>query len=264
MTGAMRCSTCGERLAADDDRCPTCGAAVSTALRRTVAVRRCPRCHYAGEGVGYFRRPGHVALLVCLSLFTYGFGGLAYWLMRRRHLVCPNCGFGWENASRLLAGADREPPRVVPSMTGEERASALPSSGIKRRVLGTVAILLGAFLIMMGIVEFEAALVAVGSVAGAGGSGTFYWGWKALQERRAALTQGLQRRVLRLATQKGGTLTVTEVAAELDLSMPAAEKVLVAMDDGFRVRSDITKEGILLYEFPEVQHRGRLEPGAGG
>ena len=258
----MRCSTCGENLAPDDDRCPTCGAAAaSVALRPSVAVRRCPRCHYSGEGVGYFRRPGHVALLVCLSLFTYGFGGLVYWLVRRRHLVCPNCGFGWENASRLLSSGDRS--RALPGSAGsEEREPSLPSAGVKRRVLGTMAILFGAFLIMMGIIEFEAAAIAVGSVVGAGGSGTFYWGWKALQDRRAALTQGLQRRVLRLATQKGGTLTVTEVAAELDLSIPAAEKVLVAMDDGFRVRSEITREGILLYEFPEVQHRGRLGPGA--
>jgi hypothetical protein len=67
--------------------------------------------------------------------------------------------------------------------------------------------------------------------------------------------------VLRLATRKGGTLTVTEVAAELDLSMEAAENVLVGMDDGFRVRSEITPEGVLLYEFPEVQHRGRLGGG---
>ena len=81
------------------------------------------------------------------------------------------------------------------------------------------------------------------------------------EERRQALTTGLQRKILRLATQKGGTLTVTEVAADLNLSLPAAEKVLTQMDDGFRVRSDVTQDGILLFEFPEVQHRNRLEPG---
>ena len=65
-----------------------------------------------------------------------------------------------------------------------------------------------------------------------------------------------------LADRKGGSLTVTEVAAELNLSLPAAERVLIAMDDGLRVRSDITDEGLILYEFPELQHRRQL--GSGG
>ncbi len=36
---------------------------------------------------------------------------------------------------------------------------------------------------------------------------------------------------------------------------------LIQMDDGFRVRSDITREGVIVYEFPEVQHRQRLGAG---
>ena len=67
--------------------------------------------------------------------------------------------------------------------------------------------------------------------------------------------------MLRLAARRGGSLTVTEVASELSLSLPAAEKVLIELDDGFRVRSEITEDGILLYEFPEVRHRPELPPG---
>ena len=73
--------------------------------------------------------------------------------------------------------------------------------------------------------------------------------------------QGLQRKVLRLATAKGGTLTVTEVASDLNLSLPAAEKILMSMDDGFRVRSEISDEGVIYYEFPEVRHRPELGSG---
>src|SRR6185503_13169849 len=98
--------------------------------------------------------------------------------------------------------------------------------------------------------DFESTAIAVGSGIGFGGTGMFFWGWRALQERRAALAQSLERKVLQLATRRGGTLTVTEAAAELDLSLPAAEKVLTGMDDGFRVRSEVTDEGILVYEFP--------------
>ncbi|MYI07384.1 MAG: hypothetical protein F4059_08750 [Gemmatimonadetes bacterium] len=71
----------------------------------------------------------------------------------------------------------------------------------------------------------------------------------------------LGRRVLRMATDRGGVLTVTEVAAELDLSLEAAEKLMIGMDDGFRVRSDITDQGVLYYEFPELRHQERLQPG---
>ncbi|MGY8779771.1 MAG: hypothetical protein ACKVIN_16825, partial [Longimicrobiales bacterium] len=71
--------------------------------RPSVGVCRCPRCSYQGEGLPYFRRAGHVGLLLGASLFTYGFGGLVYWLARRKHLVCPRCGLGWEKASRALA-----------------------------------------------------------------------------------------------------------------------------------------------------------------
>jgi hypothetical protein len=71
----------------------------------------------------------------------------------------------------------------------------------------------------------------------------------------------LQRKILRLAQAKGGTLTVTEVAADINLGLPAAEKILTSMDDGFRVRSEISDEGIIYYEFPELLHRKGLRPG---
>ena len=96
---------------------------------------------------------------------------------------------------------------------------------------------------------------------GMSGSGLFMWGWRALQERRQSVLQALNRKVLMLATRRGGVLTVTEVAAELDLSLEAAEKLMIGMDDGFRVRSDISNEGVLYYEFPEVVHQKKLRAG---
>jgi hypothetical protein len=125
-------------------------------------------------------------------------------------------------------------------------------------------VLVAALMISIGFVEFELAAVAVGSVLGAGGTGTIWWGLKARQDRRRALMTRLQRRVLLLATEKGGTLTVTEVAASLNLSLAAAESVLEGMDDGLRVRSDVTNQGIIVYEFPEVRHHPRLESGSKG
>ena len=130
-----------------------------------------------------------------------------------------------------------------------------------RRIFGVGLILMATIMVVVGIVEGVAPAIIVGSVIGATGTGSFWWGLRGLNERRKVLMQRLQQKVLHLATHRGGTLTVTEVAADLNLSLPAAEKVLIAMDDGFRVRSEISKEGVLYYEFPEVLHRKQLESG---
>lgn len=197
-------------------------------------------------------------MLVGISIFSYGFGGLVYWLARRKHLICPRCGLGWENASRALtlAGSEAE-QRAVEEQPDEK----LPRSGIKRRLLGAGMVIGGTLLLLGGILGAEGALAAWGSVIGGSGSLTFYWGWHELQERRKALMQRIQRKVLRLAAARGGTLTVTEVAADINLGLPAAEKILMSMDDGFRVRSEISNEGIIYYEFPELLHRKELGSG---
>ena len=256
----MRCSTCGENLQPGATRCPTCGTAtpMGMALTRPAGVRRCPRCSYQGEGIAYFRRAGHVGLLVGVSLFTYGIGGIIYWAARRRHLICPRCGLGWEHASTALAVIGSEPER---HMIESEPDEPLPSSGIKRRFLGVGMVLGASLTVLLGFVNFVMGAVAVGAVVGAAGSAMFYWGWKALQDRQTAIMQGLQRKILKLAGMKKGTLTVTEVAADMNLSLPVAEKILTSMDDGFRVRSEISKEGVLYYEFPELLHRDRLSSG---
>lgn len=205
----------------------------------------------------YFRRAGHVGLLIAASFF-YAIPGIVYWLARRKHLICPRCGLDWEHSSRALAvvGPDAERRYIE-----EEPDEPLPSAGVKRRIAGVTMVLLASLLVLIGFVEWEMAAVAVGSVIGGGGSLTFYWGWQGLQERRRALMQGLQRKILKLAAMKGGTLTVTQVAADLNLAIPAAEKILNEMDDGFRVRSDISSEGVIYYEFPELLHRKELGPG---
>lgn len=255
----MRCSTCGENLFPGMNRCPTCGAAVSTGAYLTSSVRRCPRCGYQGDGIPYFKKASHVALLVGVSVFTYGIGGIGYWLWRRNRVICPSCGLAWHQYPQLL------PPfheGKFPAPVAAEGENPLPRGGMVRRVFGVGLFLLAGIMVVGGIVEGEAALIGVGTGMGAAGTGGFWWGLRALNERRKALMQRLQQKVLRLATHRAGTLTVTEVAADLNLSLPAAEKVLAAMDDGFRVRCEISKEGVLFYEFPEVVHRQRLEAGS--
>ncbi len=254
----MRCSTCGEKLEAGMTRCPTCGAAVSAGPYLTPSVRRCPRCGYQGDGISYFKRASHIGILIGLSLFTYGLGGIAYWVWRRNRVICPSCGLAWHHLPQALP-----PPQTgnSPAPLPAEGESPLPHGGLARRVLGIGLVIMATIMIVAGIADGEAALLAVGSGFGAVGTGGFWWGLRALNERRKALMQRLQQKVLRLATHKGGTLTVTEVAADLNLSLPAAEKILASMDDGFRVRCEISKDGVLFYEFPEVLHRKELASG---
>ena len=255
----MRCSTCGETLEPGTTRCPTCGAAASAGLTPHSSVRRCPRCGYQGDGIPYFKRSSHVALLIGVSLFTYGLGGLGYWLFRRNRVICPSCGLAWHMYAQALPPA---PEGKVPALMTTESHPPLPRGGLLRRIFGAGLVLAATIVVVVGIAEASVEAVLVGSVIGATGTGAFWWGLKGLNERRKALMQRLQQKVLRLATQRGGTLTVTEVASDMSLSLPAAEKVLVSMDDGFRVRSEISKDGVLYYEFPEVLHRGELGPGS--
>lgn len=234
-------------------------------------VRSCPRCGHVGTGVRYFQRPGHMGLLIGISVFTYGFGGLAYYFARRNHRVCAQCGLGWEKARIPGPGFVGRPAFADPvgtNLVGRGvRAGAeepLPRRGVGRRAVGVALVLFATLMVAVGVVEFEMAAVAVGSVMGAAGTATIWWGLKARQDRRQALMTRLQRRVLLLATDKGGTLTVTEVAAQLNLSLSAAEGLLDGMDDGLRVRSEVTNEGIIVYEFPELRHHPRLESGSSG
>lgn len=197
-------------------------------------------------------------MLVGVSMFTYGFGGLIYWAARRKHLICARCGLGWEHASRALAVTGPDAERFMLEAEPDER---LPSAGLKRRIAGVAMILMASLMVLIGFVEWEMAAVALGSVLGAGGSAAFYWGWQGLQDRRKAIMQGLERKILKLAGMRGGRLTVTEVAADMNLPIATADKILTAMDDGFRIRSEISKEGVLYYEFPELLHRDQLGSG---
>ncbi len=264
----MHCSNCGAHIDPSARHCSQCGAAVRLSTQpqpqppipfRNSGFKECPRCGYRGEGVGYFNRPSHMAILVGLSAITYLIGGAAYWIARRKHKVCPNCGFKWELA-RFYTPEDGT---GVPQVRGsEEDVKHLPRSGIGRRVLGALLASVGVIGIMIGIAEGEVEAIMGGMTFGFMGSASFWWGYAALQGRRRAIDRQLERRVLQLAHLRGGTLTVTEVAAHLDLSLPSAERILLTMDDGFRIRSDVTNDGLIVYEFPEVRHMRSLESGS--
>jgi hypothetical protein len=143
------------------------------------------------------------------------------------------------------------------------------------------ALLLGilTLLLLIGVVaEPRDDLAAgLGSVAVFGAATYFLWrsAQRGVAADRAALQAeeqrrqaALQQRVIDLAIERGGVLTVTDVVADLDFSIPSAEGVLQSLDDGVRVTSNVTEQGVIVYEFREVMHRqarlGAPRPGTQG
>lgn len=61
-----------------------------------------------------------------------------------------------------------------------------------------------------------------------------------------------QNKVVRLAQQRGGRLTITETAAESGLAVEEVEEILKNMTDRGFVEMEITDSGIVVYRFPEV------------
>lgn len=61
-----------------------------------------------------------------------------------------------------------------------------------------------------------------------------------------------QSRVVRLARQRGGRLTVTETAADTGLTVEEASEILKRLADGGFVEVEITDSGLIVYRFPEV------------
>lgn len=280
----MYCSTCGAQVPDGRSRCDTCGAAVSRApgygvpaqitinnnntvapgaavFANPVTHLTCPRCGFQGEGVSYFSQGGPILGALFLALLTLPFmgaGGLVYYLMRHDYRACPRCGNSWgkrsEHARALSAGLAMN--EVAPQPPAHE-----PEMREDSRLWRWSAYLIFAFASMMmliGMGEGEPGMVFTGLMAAGGGALLWRKANSAREERREKLLMQLQQPVLRLAAQRNGVLTVTDVAAALAWPMPRAEKVLNSLEDGLRVASSVTDEGVIVYEFRELMHAPRM------
>ncbi|HEV2148498.1 MAG TPA: hypothetical protein VGR37_13935 [Longimicrobiaceae bacterium] len=219
----------------------------------SAAAHTCHRCGYTGEGITYFSKGSHVAGLIVLGLVSAGFMGvfaLIYYLSFRDHQICPRCGKDW-GSQKDLALAPARGGAVQPALPAG-RGSAANGWSI---ALLTVA----ALLLIAGIAAFELAPLLLGGAAGAGGLALQNVARREREARRAALIANLQLPVLKLASERRGRLTVTETAAALGWPLPRAEKVLNSLEDGLRVNSEVTDEGVIVYEFRELAHHHRGE-----
>jgi hypothetical protein len=263
----MYCSICGAHVPHGRSDCAVCGERVAQRTPNPAVARRtrgvmvpgeepvgvCPRCGFNGPGYGYFTRGANIAKLVGATIVTggiMGVGGLAYWLLRKEHRICPACNLKWgAYGERAVALA---PVGSAPAPAAARVAAA--SQWAERKVYKrSIALYLFAALLMVaGIANGELVPILLSAIAAGGGYFLHRDATARRHERREALIAGLQPEVLRLAAQRKGRLTVTEVASSLGWALPRAEKVLNSLDDGLRVRSEVTDEGVIVYEFPEV------------
>ncbi len=68
---------------------------------------------------------------------------------------------------------------------------------------------------------------------------------------------GLEPAIFRLALQRGGRLTVSDVVIATNLTPQEAEETLNAMTDGVRVGMEVTDNGLVVYEFTELMQRSQ-------
>lgn len=258
----MYCSTCGSRVAEGRATCQVCGAAAARVPAQASfaqppafagqPMHLCPRCGYRGMSAGYFSRGGHVAALVGLTLATMpimGAGGLGFFLLRHNHRVCPRCGLHWgPHGLRAMTLAPTGGAAVIPSSD-----PAFPVPGTARRGWAILLLILAGIWLTIAFSEGVFPLFLMGAMAGGGGAALLRSEKKERERRREAILESLQLPVLQLAGRKGGRLTVTDVATEMGWPMVRAEKVLNSLDDGLRVMSDITDEGVIVYDFVEIR-----------
>jgi hypothetical protein len=125
-----------------------------------------------------------------------------------------------------------------------------------RRVIAYILFFLSFLFALVFVSEPSDQLPSLFSAAVAGGVA-----WLILRSIRRDLevNEGAERvhrqlAVLRLAEAEDGQLTVTEIAAKLGWPLEVAQATVRSMEDGVRVTTTLTDEGVMLYDFPELIH----------
>ena len=67
-----------------------------------------------------------------------------------------------------------------------------------------------------------------------------------------------ETRIYRLAMRQGGRLTVSDVVVQLGITAHEAENMLNGITDGTRVRMEVSNDGVVTYEFVELQREKTL------
>lgn len=215
------------------EKCPTCMSSLSPGATK---------CHACGGVWGEDNRCPHCQALAAVRPGDAG------------EYVCMACS---------------KPRDVKPGTTkfdhikgGATKLTAARAAGTASRVFGIMSIggglVLGAlaWAILPGVVAS-----IVGGVVVAAGVGVGVLAMSAgARAGGAPAPEGTERElaIYALAEQRGGTLSVTDVARTLKLSTADAESALTALADGSRVWVEVTPDGLVQYVFREVAEKIRV------
>ncbi|MCA9574146.1 MAG: zinc ribbon domain-containing protein [Polyangiales bacterium] len=222
------CPVCSTPIPSGATRCPGCARVFGE-------DNRCPHCHAVA---GVRARGGGYVCVACNKPRTVKPGTVVLG------------GDGAGAAMEPVSGAQLE------LAAGRSAGTALRAFGafsMAAGVLGAGALLL-VFPFGAGVVVGAAALGLAG--VGVGGL-SVRAGNRAGDAAIARAKRKAELDVLRLAEQRGGVLTVTDVATELHMTSADAEQLLTNLAaDGARVSVDISSEGVVLFRFVELVGRG--------
>lgn len=227
--GALKCPGCG-RVFGEDNRCPYCSAI--TAVEPGRGGYACLACGKPREV-----KPGTVVL-----------GGLLPVAGRDMPKAAP------APKAQLAAPSNLVSPRVARQGGQAARRGgsvALRGFGIVSIAGGVLAAAIaGALLPGIGGILVAAALGATGVGVGAI---TLRAGAKAGESADDRATTQRELTILSLAEERGGILTVTDVARALAISQTDADDALTRMADGSRITVEVTSDGIVEFVFREVR-----------
>jgi hypothetical protein len=221
----------------------------------------CPHCGRPTTPVAYFARGTNVAKMVVLFPFTHVVGPLLFFLVRKDRFICTQC-LGllppqepaarldpWTNDVTLLPpGAPYVPPGldgVAPAVEGQSRFQLVWAWIFGSGALACVGTALAN--------PFDAGgWMILSSLAGGLGLSAAFRAQRLARRAQQLRHDERTLRLLDLARETGGRLTVTSVAARFRVGFDTAERVLDSVVDGRRVDVEIDEEGNVTYVFREL------------
>jgi hypothetical protein len=78
-----------------------------------------------------------------------------------------------------------------------------------------------------------------------------------LEDTTGSMNRSTRASIYRLADRQQGKLTVSDVVIETGIAVEEAETMLQSMVDNQHVRMEVRDDGIVYYEFPEIQDKYR-------
>ena len=205
-------------------------------------VRQCLNCGARVEPAPYFSRSVNMLKLVLLGLLNIIIG-LIYYMVRRNSTLCPVCN----KSKGFIIKADGYQTQQPAAFGTTARTKGL-APGIILSVLGGVIL---APLLAGDTSHAIVRLLGSGALLIPG----IYFMFLFSTSKKAAAQEKQNSdfvRIMNLAAQNNGVVTVTMVARTLGVDFNRAEEIINSYVDGFRLDMEVDDDGVIRYVFREM------------